>query len=115
MAIKRTHEGSTPRRRTVTIYLNYKEKMKEKLNEEEIPTRDDWKKYHVETLKEDFCNWIDYNIEHEYQSYPEFFIKEGEKRFYMRIVEEGYSDKDPKDDGYYCLFVPFSTSQVEEV
>ena len=33
-----------------------------KENEEEIPTRDDWKKYHVETLKEDFCNWIDYNI-----------------------------------------------------
>ena len=99
--------------------------MKEKLNEEEIPTRDDWKKYHVETLKEDFCNWIDYNIEHEYQSYPEFFIKEEEKRFYMRIIEEGasdddpedegYTDEDPEDEGYYCIVEPFETKQVEEV
>ena len=107
----------------------YKETMEEKLtdnieeieeNEEEIPTRDEWKRYYVNDLKADFCSWIDYNIEHEYQSYPEFFIKEGEKRFYMRIIEEGASDddpedKDPEDDGYYCLVVPFDTKQVEEV
>ena len=99
----------------------YKETMEEKLtdnieeNEEKIPTRDQWKKYYVNDLKADFCSWIDYNIEHEYQSYPEFFIKEEEKRFYMRIIEEGASDDDPKDDGYFCLFVPFDTKQVEEV
>ena len=38
----------------------------------------------------------------------------------MRIIEEGASDddpedKDPEDDGYYCLVVPFDTKQVEEV
>ena len=84
-------------------------------NEEEIPSQENWKRYDVETLKEDFCNWIDHNIEHEYQTYPEFFIKEEEKRFYMRIIEEGASDDDPEDEGYFCLFVPFDTKQVEEV
>ena len=44
-------------------------------NDEDIPSRDNWKKYHVETLKGDFCSWIDHNIEHEYQTYPNFFIK----------------------------------------
>ena len=97
--------------------------MKEKLTDniedydEDIPSRENWKRYDVETLKADFCNWIDHNIEHEYQSYPNFFIKDdvNEKRFYMRIIEEGATDKDPEDDGYYCLFVPFDTKQVEEV
>ena len=87
----------------------------EEENDEDIPSQENWKRYDVETLKEDFCNWIDHNIEHEYQTYPEFFIKDGEKRFYMRIIEEGATDKDPKDDGYYCLVVPFDTKQVEEV
>ena len=41
--------------------------------------------------------------------------KDDEKRFYMRIIEEGYSDDAPEDDGYYCLVVPFDTKQVEEV
>ena len=100
--------------------------MKEKLTDniedydEDIASRENWKRYDVETLKADFCSWIDHNIEHEYQSYPNFFIKDGEKRFYMRIIEEGASDddpedKDPEDDGYYCLVVPFDTKQVEEV
>ena len=38
-----------------------------------------------------FSDWIDDNIKNEYKSYPNFFIKDEEKRFYMRIVEEGYS------------------------
>ena len=82
---------------------------------EDIPFQENWTRYDVDTIKRDFCNWIDHNIEHEYQSYPNFFIKVGEKRFYMRIIEEGATEKDPEDDGYYCLFVPFDTKQVEEV
>jgi len=106
--------------------------MKEKLTDniedydELIPSRDTWKRYDVRTIKGMFCDWIDHNIEHEYQSYPNFFIKDGEKRFYMRIIEEGATEDDPEDveegatdedpdDGYYCLVVPFDTKQVEEV
>ena len=122
MAMKRTHKDTPiPVGRLQFSSSMYKETMEEKLtdnieeNEEEIPTRDQWKKYYVNDLKADFCSWIDHNIEHEYQTYPEFFIKDGEKRFYMRIIEEGATDKDPEDDGYYCLVVPFDTKQVEEV
>ena len=99
----------------------YKETMEDKLtdnieeNEEEIPSRENWNRYDVKTIKSMFCDWIDHNIEYECQSYPEIFIKDEEKRFYMRIIEEGASDDDPEDDGYYCLVVPFDTKQVEEV
>ena len=99
----------------------YKETMEEKLtdnieeNDEDIPSQENWKRYYVNDLKADFCSWIDHNIENEYQTYPNFFIKDGEKRFYMRIIEESATDKDPEDDGYYCLVVPFDTKQVEEV
>ena len=100
--------------------------MKEKLTDniedydEDIPSRDNWIRYNVSTIKRMFSSWIDHNIEHEYQNYPNFFIKDDEKRFYMRIIEEGASDDDPEDDGYYCdgyycLVVPFDTKQVEEV
>jgi len=95
--------------------------MEEKLTDnikdydENIPSRENWKRYNVDSIKRMFSDWIDHNIEHEYQSYPNFFIKDEEKRFYMRIIEEGATDKDPEDDGYYCLFVPFDTKQVEEV
>ena len=60
-----------------------------------------------------FSDWIDNNIDQQYQSFPEFFIKEEEKRFYMRLIEEGDSDDDSVDDGYFCLVVPFDTKQVE--
>ena len=95
--------------------------MKEKLTnnnedyDENIPPRGEWKRYDVRTIKQMFSDWIDDNIKHEYKSHPNFFIKDEEKRFYMRIIEEGASDDDPEDDGYYCLVVPFDTKQVEEV
>ena len=95
--------------------------MEEKLTDniedydENIPSRENWKRYDVDTIKRDFCNWIDHNIEHEYQSYPNFFIKDEEKRFYMKVTEHGYTDEGSEDDGYYCLVVPFDTKQVEEV
>ena len=93
------------------------EKLTDNIEEnEDIPSQENWKRYYVYDLKADFCSWIDYNIEHEYQSYPNFFLKEEEKRFYMRIIEEGATNKDPEDElGYCCIFVPFNTKQVEEV
>ena len=120
--MKRTHKDTPiPVGRLQFSSSMYKETMEEKLtdnieeNDEDIPSQENWKRYYVNDLKADFCSWIDYNIEHEYQSYPEFFIKEEEKRFYMRIIEEGASDDDPEDEGYFCLFVPFDTKQVEDV
>ena len=95
--------------------------MKEKLTDniedydEDIPSRDNWKRYNVDSIKRMFSDWIDDNIKNEYKSYPEFFVKDTEKRFYLRIRQEGYSDKDPEGDGYYGLVVPFDTKQVEEV
>ena len=92
-----------------------KDKQETTDNEEDIPSRENWKRYNVDSIKRMFSDWIDHNIEHEYQSYPNLFIKDEEKRFYMRIIEEGASDDDPEDEGYFCLFVPFDTKQVEEV
>ena len=92
-----------------------KEKLTNNIEENDIPHRGEWKRYKIDTIKRLFSDWLDHNIEHEYQSYPEFFIKEEEKRFYMRIIEEGATDKSPADEGYYCLIVPFHTEQVEEV
>ena len=86
-----------------------------KENEEEIPSWKNWKRLNISTIKRMFSDWIDHNIEYEYQTYPNFFIKDEEKRFYMKIIEEGSSDDDPEDNGYYCLVVPFDTKQVEEV
>jgi hypothetical protein len=74
---------------------------------------ENWKRYNVDTIKQMFSDWIDNNIDQQYQSYPKFFIKEEDKRFYMRIIEEGDSDDASVDDGYFCLVVPFDTKQVE--
>ena len=31
--------------------------------DEDIPFRENWKRYDVDTIKRDFCNWLDHNIE----------------------------------------------------
>ena len=80
---------------------------------EDIPSRENWKRSDVDTIKRDFCNWIDHNIENGYKSHPEFFIKDNEKRFYMRVVEQGYTDEDLEDEGYYCIVKRFETKRVE--
>ena len=80
---------------------------------EDIPFQENWKRYDVDTIKRDFCNGIDDNIKQEYKSHPEFYIKDNEKRFYMRVVEQGYTDEDPEDEGYYCIVEPFETKRVE--
>ena len=94
--------------------------MKEKLTDniedydEDIPSRDTWKRYDVRTIKGMFSDWIDHNIEYEYQSYPEFFIKDNEKRFYMMVTEQGYTDEEPDEEEYYCVVTPFDTKRVEK-
>ncbi len=96
--------------------------MQEKLNDntedyydDDIPTRENWKRYNVKTIKRMFSNWLDDNIENEYKSHPEFFIKDRDKRFYMKITEQGYTDEDPEDEGYYCIVEPFETKRVEDL
>jgi len=84
-------------------------------NEEEIPTRERWKRFDVDTIKRKFSGWIDDNIENEYKSYPEFFMKEEEKRLYIHIQEKGYTDEDPEDEGYYCIVEPFEAKRVEDL
>ena len=84
--------------------------------EEDIPFQENWKRYDLETIKRDFCNWLDHNIENEYKSHPNLFMKEEEKRLYIHIQEKGYTDEDPPEDaGYYCIVEPFETKRVEDL
>ena len=89
--------------------------MKEDL-EEDIPFQENWKRVDVDELKQKFMYWLDDNIEHEYTKDPEFYLSNSvnEKRFYMRVIEEGYTDDVPDDDGYFCIIEPFDTKRVEE-
>ena len=82
---------------------------------EDIPFPDGWIRLNVDEMKRKFCDWLDNNIQEEYEKDPEFYLKENEKRFYFRVVEEGYTDElpDPDDEGYRCIFVPFENERVE--
>ena len=82
---------------------------------EDIPFSDGWERIQVDEMKEKFSDWLDDNIEHEYMEDPEFYLKDdvNEKRFYMRVVEQGYTNEDSDDEGYRCVFVPFETKRVE--
>ena len=96
--------------------------MKDKLEstddiDEDIPFPENWKRYDLDTIKQHFSDWLDDNIEHQYTVDPEFYLSDSvnEKRFYMRIIEEGATDKDPEDEGYYCIVEPFETKRVEDL
>ena len=84
---------------------------------EDIPFPDGWIRLNVDEMKQKFCDWLDNNIQEEYEKDPEFYLKENEKRFYFRVVEEGYTDElpDPDDEGYRCIFVPFENERVENL
>ena len=96
---------------------NIKSKDLEHQNED-IPFPENWKRVNVDELKQYFSNWLDDNLEHEYTKDPEFYLSNSvnEKRFYFRVVDEGYTDEppDPEDEGYRCVFVPFDTKRVED-
>ena len=85
--------------------------------DEDIPFPENWTRYDLETLKQHICEWLDWNIEHEYTKDPEFYLSNSvnEKRFYMRVIEEGYTDEVPEDDGYFCIVEPFDTKRVEDL
>ena len=83
--------------------------------DEDIPFPENWKRYDLDTIKQYFNDWLDDNIQHEYMEDPEFYLKDdvNEKRFYMRVVERGFTNEDSDDEGYRCVFVPFETKRVE--
>ena len=87
--------------------------------DEDIPFPENWKRYDLNTIKQYFSDWLDYNLQHEYKKDPEFYLSDSvnEKRFYFRLIEHGYTneDPDPDDEGYRCVFVPFETKQVEDL
>ena len=85
--------------------------------DEDIPFPENWKRVDVDELKQNFMDWLDDNIEHEYTKDPEFYLSNSvnEKRFYMRVIEEGYTDEDPEDEGYFCIVEPFETKRVEDL
>ena len=87
--------------------------------DEDIPFPENWKRVDVDEMKQNFMDWLDDNIEHEYTKDPEFYLSNSvnEKRFYFRVVEEGYTDElpDPDDEGYRCVVVPFDTKRVEDI
>ena len=96
--------------------------MKDKLEstddiDEDIPFSDGWERIQVDEMKEKFSEWLDDNLQNEYEKDPEFYLKENEKRFYFRVIDEGYTDElpDPDDEGYRCGFVPFETKRVENL
>ena len=83
--------------------------------DEDIPFPENWKRYDLDTIKQMFNDWLDDNIQHEYMEDPELYLTDdvNEKRFYMRVVEQGYTNEDSDDEGYRCVFVPFETKRVE--
>ena len=87
--------------------------------DEDIPFPENWKRVDVDEMKQNFIDWLDDNIEHEYTKDQEFYLSNSvnEKRFYFRVVDEGYTDElpDPDDEGYRCVFVPFDTKRVEDL
>ena len=85
--------------------------------DEDIPFPENWKRVDVDEMKQNFMDWLDDNIEHEYTKDPEFYLSNSvnEKRFYMRVIEEGYTDEVPEDDGYFCIVEPFDTKRVEDL
>lgn len=84
--------------------------------EEDIPFQDGWKRIQVDEMKQFFSNWLDDNLQNEYEKDPEFYLKENEKRFYFKVIEEGYTDEPPDpDEGYHCIFVHIENERVEDL
>ena len=71
-----------------------------------------WKRYDLETLKEKLCEWLDWNMEQQFESHSDIFMKEEEKRLYIRINEEGGIDKENDGDEYYMLIESFDNNEI---
>ena len=83
-------------------------------DDEDIQFPENWKRESLESLKNTICDWIDHNVEHEYITNPDIYSKEDETRLYFKIQEEGGSDQENDDDGYFCVFEKYDTRKVED-
>ena len=83
-------------------------------DDEDIPFPENWKRESVESMKETLCDWIDHNIKHEFETNPDIYSKEDERRLYFKIQEESGSDQENDGDGYYCVFEKYDTRKVED-
>ena len=78
-----------------------------------IPNPENWKRYNLETIKEMLCDWLDWNMEQQFESHPDIFMKEEEKRLYIHINEVGSRDTQNDGDEYYMLVESFDVTQIE--
>ena len=74
---------------------------------EDIPFSENWKRESVESMKKTLCDWIDHNVEHEFETNPHIYSKENETRLYFKVHEKNV-------DGYFCVFETFDTRKVED-
>ena len=74
---------------------------------EDIPFSENWKRVSVESMKKTLCDWIDHNVEHEFETNPDIYSKENETRLYFKVHEKNV-------DGYFCVFETFDTKKVED-
>ena len=72
----------------------------------------EWKRYNLETIKEKLCDWLDWNMEQQFETHPDIFIKEEEKRLHIHIKEEGGKDKENDGDEYYMLIESFDNNEI---
>ena len=82
------------------------------LLETDIPNPENWKRYNLETIKEKLCSWLESNMEEQFESHPDIFIKEEEKRLHIHIKEEGGIDKENDNDEYYMLIESFDNNEI---
>ena len=75
--------------------------------DEDIPFSENWKRESVESMKNTICDWIDHNVEHEFETNPDIYSKENETRLYFKVHEKNV-------DGYFCVFETFDTRKVED-
>ena len=81
---------------------------------EDIPFPENWKRESVVSMKNTICDWIDHNVEHEFETNPDIYSKGDETRLYVKVNERGGSDQENDDDGYFCVFEKYDTRKVEE-
>ena len=76
-------------------------------DDEDIPFPENWKRESVKSMKNTICDWIDHNVEHEFETNPDIYSKENETRLYFKVHEKNV-------DGYFCVFETFDTRKVED-
>lgn len=78
----------------------------------DIPNPENWKRYNLETIKEKLWEFLDWNMEQQFESHPDIFIKEQEKRLHILIREQGSKDKENDGVDYYMLIKSFDYNEI---